>query len=583
MTRSLFETTDVSKGEPLLSRRSFLAKSGAATCWAASGIGAQMRDPAPSLADRLKRVAMALKMPGFVAGVVENGRLNLVQAEGYADLETNRKMQPDAVFNIASLTKTFTAVMMMQYESEKRLSLDDYLLDFPFLSVGFSSDRLVDANTRLKHVLSHTSEGVPGDNFVYSGSRYNFLYGVFEAMSGNTQHYKAVAQELQKRILDPLKMASTTGGYPTPYQAAAHAALATHYLVDAAHKTATPDTAIADYSGILFPATNIFTCLNDLAKYAVALDANVLIPPAAYDRMTAPFVLNDRTHSPYGLGWSTQVVHGMNVHWHYGWGDSYSALMVRVPAKKTTFLLLANSSGASAPFFLQYGNILSSSFAVSFLDTLVETSAEPKAFAPSTVLTSGVSTHSPLFHDAVLSEILLKQYVQSTFEQPAGPTEELLRSLVKAVPERFEQSDWCLLTALTATSSPAFRKQVHAMTEAYRNSARFHPDLSLAIANYYRDIGEQQEYLSNLQDAVTRRGYGEEASARQACVDLGLLRIRAGFEQDGRALLWRAAQDARAVESPAYQSNLVAKMRAQRDALNSRSVVTPETRPHRHV
>jgi len=48
--------------------------------------------------------------------------------------------------------------MMMQYVQEKKISLDDYLLDYPFLSVGLNADHLIDANVKLKHVLSHTSE-----------------------------------------------------------------------------------------------------------------------------------------------------------------------------------------------------------------------------------------------------------------------------------------------------------------------------------------------------------------------------------------------------------------------------------------
>jgi CubicO group peptidase (beta-lactamase class C family) len=79
-------------------------------------------------------------------------------------------MRRDHIFYLASLTKTFTAVMMMQCVQEKKISLDDYLLDYPFLSVGLSSDRLIDPNVKLKHVLSHTSEGKPGDTFVYSGN-----------------------------------------------------------------------------------------------------------------------------------------------------------------------------------------------------------------------------------------------------------------------------------------------------------------------------------------------------------------------------------------------------------------------------
>ncbi len=128
-------------------------------------------EDASPLKNQIKGAADALRFPGFVAGVVRDGRLVDVQAEGFADIDGKLPMQRDNIFNVASLTKTFTAVMMMQFQREKRLNIDDYLLDYPFLSVGFSSDRLLDANTRLKHVLSHTSEGTPGDNFVYSGSR----------------------------------------------------------------------------------------------------------------------------------------------------------------------------------------------------------------------------------------------------------------------------------------------------------------------------------------------------------------------------------------------------------------------------
>jgi CubicO group peptidase (beta-lactamase class C family) len=131
--------------------------------------------------------ASLLGLPGFVAGVVRDGKLSLVQADGFADLESRTPLRQDHIFYVASLTKTFTAVMLMQYVQEKKISLDDYVLDYPFLSVGFTSDRLIDPNVKLKHVLSHTSEGEPGDHFVYNGGRYNFVYGVFEKISGITK------------------------------------------------------------------------------------------------------------------------------------------------------------------------------------------------------------------------------------------------------------------------------------------------------------------------------------------------------------------------------------------------------------
>lgn len=125
------------------------------------------------------------------------------------------------------------------------------------------------------------------------------------------------------------------------------------------------------YSGTLFPATNLFTSVSDLARYTTALDENALLPPEYYKLMTSPFTLNSDRPSPYGLGWSVQKVGSLTAHWHYGWGDSYSALIIRLPEKKTTFILLVNSSGASAPFMLQYGNLLTSPFGVSFLEPFI--------------------------------------------------------------------------------------------------------------------------------------------------------------------------------------------------------------------
>ena len=178
-------------------RRDFLKDAAAVSFVAAAPPVVSGANDLMSLKSQTKKTAFDLGLPGFVAGVVRGGRLDMVQAEGFADLEKQTPMRRDHIFYVASLTKTFTAVMMMQFVQERKISLDDYLLDYPFLSVGFTPNRLIDPNIRLKHPVSHTSEGTPGESFVYSGNRYNFVYGVFEKMSGNTQHYDACAQEFK--------------------------------------------------------------------------------------------------------------------------------------------------------------------------------------------------------------------------------------------------------------------------------------------------------------------------------------------------------------------------------------------------
>jgi CubicO group peptidase (beta-lactamase class C family) len=160
-----------------MTRRSFVKLAAAAPFFATRPVLGEV-DPKYSLRSNLRLSAGMLGLPGFVAGVVRDGKLSLVQAEGFADLESRTPMRQDHIFYVASLTKTFTAVMMMQYVREKKISLDDYVLDYPFLSVKFTSDRLIDPNVKLKHVLSHTSEGKPGDNYVYHGGRYNFVDNV---------------------------------------------------------------------------------------------------------------------------------------------------------------------------------------------------------------------------------------------------------------------------------------------------------------------------------------------------------------------------------------------------------------------
>ena len=251
-----------------MTRRS-LVKLAAAAPFFATGpvLGAELSAD-DSLRSNIRLSAGLLGLPGFVAGVVRDGKLSLVQAEGFADLESRTPMRRDHIFFLASLTKTFIAVMMMQYVQEKKISLDDYLLDYPFLSVGLTPDRLFDPNVKLKHVLSHTSEGKPGDNFVYNGGRYNFVYGVFEKLSGNTHHYQACAQEFRKRVEEPLGLTSTLAGYPADLKDPRIARIATPYFLDSGHKTATKDTG-ASGATTLYPGTGLLSTVDDLAKGAI--------------------------------------------------------------------------------------------------------------------------------------------------------------------------------------------------------------------------------------------------------------------------------------------------------------------------
>jgi CubicO group peptidase (beta-lactamase class C family) len=108
----------------------------------------------------VKSSAEQLKVPGYTVAVVQGGKIIYRLNSGDADVQNHLPVTDHTLFSLASVTKSFTAIMMMQYEDEKKISLDDYLLDYP-LDTSKYVPSTIDVNTKLKHVLSMTSGDVP--------------------------------------------------------------------------------------------------------------------------------------------------------------------------------------------------------------------------------------------------------------------------------------------------------------------------------------------------------------------------------------------------------------------------------------
>ncbi len=386
-----------------------------------------------------------------------------------------------------------------------------------------TADRLFDPNVKLKHVLSHTSEGKPGDHFVYNGGRYNFVYGVFEKISGKTNHYRAYAQEFRKRIGEPLGLTSTLPGYPTDAKDTRILSIVTSYAPDGGRKNLKKDAGVSGATN-LYPAAGLLSTVDDLAKYMVALDENSLITSESYTYITTPYVLNDGRLSRYGLGWSTQEVGGHAVHWHYGFDDPYSALLVRLPEKKTSFIFLSNTGAACAPFLLGWGsNVLTSSFALAFLDAELP----------------GVLSGA----DRDYSRMFMAHYTEGALGRNRGEAKRLLGKLRSTEPARFHKNDRAMIYTLSDMFDPAFSGEMDSLVEDYRGSGDFHPDISLAIATYYGKAGEPAKRDQFLRQIADHMGY-EGAATRDACVRLGAEVLRSGRTEEGRNYLWRAVRDA---------------------------------------
>lgn len=130
----------------------------------------QSRSPAkasanPALTERLKELIRRYGVPGASLAVFSDGRLEEAAA-GVLNLETQVPVTPEALFQVGSITKLYTATLAMQLVEEGRLSLDlpvrTYLPDFKV------KDEETSAHVTLRHLLSHTS-GIEGDLFKNAG------------------------------------------------------------------------------------------------------------------------------------------------------------------------------------------------------------------------------------------------------------------------------------------------------------------------------------------------------------------------------------------------------------------------------
>jgi CubicO group peptidase (beta-lactamase class C family) len=273
-----------------------------------------------------------LRIPGLSLAVARDGQVVLARGFGMSDVERGTPATPETVYPIGSVTKTFTATLMVQLAAEGRLDLEDPVAGH----VGWQ----VPPDVRVRHVLSHTSEGTPGTRFAYS-SRFNWLDDVVAHATG--EPFPAL---LERRVLRPAGLERTSPGSVDPAAAEAMPGFARPYAPDAAGRpvrSGYPPNGLHSSSGLN-------STVLDLVRYAAALDDDRLASAAARERMFSPVVSARGDTLPYGLGWYSQRAAGMRVQWHPGWWPAaYSALLLRVPERGLVLAVLANSDALAAP------------------------------------------------------------------------------------------------------------------------------------------------------------------------------------------------------------------------------------------
>jgi CubicO group peptidase (beta-lactamase class C family) len=310
-------------------------------------------------ADRIVADAWKDHGPGAAVIVTEGGRTIYATGRGLADLESKTPIRPDTVFRLGSITKQFSAAVMMQLVSEGKLSLDDplskFVPDYPqpgatatvrqllnhssgVMSYTSIPGWMVEANTNRPYSTAQMIDlfkalpppSRPGEAWSYNNSGYVLVGAIIEKVTGKSWH-----QAIAERIAGPLKLRSTRYGvgeerFPK---------MAKGYTLDEGGKfVAAPKI----HMSVPHAAGGLVGSVEDLAALANALHHGRLLKPEEYQAMTSPAKLNDGSSAPYGFGLHLDALRGMKTIGHGGGIFGFVTASTYIPEKDVFVAVFTN-------------------------------------------------------------------------------------------------------------------------------------------------------------------------------------------------------------------------------------------------
>lgn len=309
---------------------------------------------------RLETLRQQSHIPAISVAIAKDQRVAWSKGYGVADLATNRMASDTTVYHFASLTKPFASAILLQLVQEGRIALDDPVADHGIVLPGAGV-------IRIRHLLSHTSSGTPGSQYRYDGNRFSLLDSVIARATGGS-----FATEVVRRILQPLTLTSIAPNPGTEAfgatgldRSAYRANLARGYTyTNGAH-------VLTAYPMSFSSAAGLTGSVLDLAAFSMALDRGDVLGREAMETAFAPTIATGGDTLPYGLGWFSTRYRGERVVWHYGQWTAISSLIIKVPGRGLTFVVLANTDALSTPYALGAGRLETSPWARAFLDAFV--------------------------------------------------------------------------------------------------------------------------------------------------------------------------------------------------------------------
>lgn len=321
--------------------------------------------PDTTASESFEKISSYFRQRGKVGafnGVVlfaEKGKIIYKQAFGFADFNSKEKLNINSKFQLASVSKTFTATAISILEQRNELSYSDkiqkFIPDFPYVGItvgmllshrsGLSNymyfcDELLTDEQKKKSVTNNEVIELmkkykpkpnypPDKKYNYSNTNYMLLASIIEIVSG-----KKYEEFLKEEIFNKVGMKNT--------------------LVYNKNNSDKFPSEVVGYKSRRYQAENsylngvvgdkgVFSTVDDMFIFDQALRKGILIDTTAFDSIYFPRHKERRIKDNYGYGWRIhEKDNGGKIVYHGGWWKGFRSYFIRDLDSDKTIVVLKN-------------------------------------------------------------------------------------------------------------------------------------------------------------------------------------------------------------------------------------------------
>lgn len=313
----------------------------------------------------------AMNSPGMTLGMANRNEVVRVAAFGFSDIELKEHVDPNQLFHIGSITKSFVALVLLQLREEGKVDFERPILEYlPWLPI---EDPFGPITTH--HLLTHTSglpdaltlfpsdrttkwqQGYkPGEHFYYSNLAFDILGHLIEALDG-----RSWPSSVKARVLDRVGMTATTPNITNE----ARPKTAKSYVPYYEDRPYPRMGKLGPIGNVQFDdaAGSIASTAHDMALYSQMLlnkgktSSGRVISEESFALMSKPYVKADEfgPTASYGYGIAVDTLDGHKVLRHTGGMPSFaSAILLDLDAGVGAFASINAMQGYRPTQVVQY-------------------------------------------------------------------------------------------------------------------------------------------------------------------------------------------------------------------------------------